>query len=54
MIAEKSVGYTKFFLVRKKTIIEEKTTINLIRISTSDKDPDGKIKILAIKAARVE
>ena len=54
MIAEKTVGYTKFFFDKKK--INKETTIIIKRIkqSVSDKTPAGNIIVLDINAAKVE
>ena len=54
IIADNTVGYTKFFLVIRKSIIEPISTTNLNKIADSDSIPAGKITILAIKAANTE
>ena len=53
-IADNIVGYTRFFLVIKNSIIAPIRTINLKSITDSDSIPAGKTIILAIKAANVE
>ena len=52
IIADNTVGYTKFFLVIKNSKIAPTITINLNKIIDSDNTPAGKITILAIKAAK--
>ena len=52
--ADKIVGYTKFFLVRKNKITHTKTTIILAITVASAKSPAGKTTTLEIKAAKVE
>jgi len=52
-IAEKIVGYTKFFLVIKNIPRLNNTTINLLKWLASVRAPTGKMIVLAIKAASV-
>ena len=52
-IAEKIVGYTKFFFEIKKISKDNNTTINLLEQLASIKTPAGKIIVLAINAAKV-
>ena len=54
IIADNTVGYTKFFLVKKNSIIAANKTIILINMSDSANIPAGKMIILAVKAARIE
>ena len=54
IIADKTVGYTKFFLVNKYKIIPPIMTNNRNNKSAASKTPAGKTTIRAISAASVE
>ena len=54
MIAESTVGYTKFLFEIKNINKQNMITVNLLKKLASDKTPTGKIIVLAISAAKVE
>ena len=51
-IADNTVGYTKFFLLKKNNIVQINITDSLIHKLESPSTPAGNIIILAINAER--